>query len=477
MHTSSGGPTLRPAARNTAFAALLLGMLMASLDTNIVVAALPSIGTALGYPEEVAGVTAAYLLAVAVATPLHGSLGDRWGRRSMFVASILVFAVGSLACALAPSMWALIGFRVLQGLGGSGLIVAAIAAMAELFSREEMVHRQGWMTAMFAVSSIAGAPLGGLLAADFGWRWIFLINLPICAVAVTLGAKSVPGPRPAGRHSARRLDSAGAALVAITGASIVLLGSSHSLATSPVWAPILLAGTISAAIALVRVERRAHTPLIPPQVFADAGLARSMIATLGSGIALFGSFTFVPLAIIDGTGNHPATTGLLLLPMTLGQLALTSGFAVLARRWPALTGWGRLGLALGAAGMTLLAIVPTLHPGPGRTALTAGALALAGAALGLSMQAYTLIAQSRAPADIVGATIATLTFTRQIGGSAGIALFGWINLLVAGTAGLSTLFIIAAVAIGLALLTAPRATDDPTETPRATERARPQNRP
>lgn len=166
-----------------AFAALLLGMLMASLDTNVVVAALPSLGPSLGQPDAVAGVTAAYLLVVAVATPLHGSLGDRWGRRVMFVVSVLVFAAGSFACALAPSMPALIGFRALQGLGGSGLIVAAVSAMAELFDREQMIRRQGWLTAMFAVSSIGGAPLGGFLAAGPGWQWIFLVNPPICLVA------------------------------------------------------------------------------------------------------------------------------------------------------------------------------------------------------------------------------------------------------------------------------------------------------
>lgn len=358
-----------------AFAALLLGMLMAALDTNVVVAALPSLTESLGQPAAVAGVTAAYLLAVAVATPLHGSLGDRWGRRSMFIASIVVFGLGSMACAAASSMPALIAFRAVQGLGGSGLIVAAVSAMAELFDREQMVRRQGWLTAMSAVSSIGGAPLGGFLAAGPGWEWIFLVNLPVCVVALGLGAWSVPGPRDTASSAGPRFDVAGAALVTAAGASVVLLGSSDTLARSWVWAPTLLLIAAVAVAVLLRVERRAASPLLPPRIFADPGLARSIMVTLAAGVALFGTFTFVPLAIVSGGGdNRPEFTGLLLLPMSVGQLAVTTGFAVLARRWPAITVWGRVGLGLGVVGLLGIASVPLLEPGLIRTGMTIAGL-------------------------------------------------------------------------------------------------------
>lgn len=444
-----------------AFAALLLGMLMASLDTNVVVAALPSLGPSLGQPDAVAGVTAAYLLVVAVATPLHGSLGDCWGRRVMFVVSVLVFAAGSFACALAPSMPALIGFRALQGLGGSGLIVAAVSAMAELFDREQMIRRQGWLTAMFAVSSIGGAPLGGFLAAGPGWQWIFLVNPPICLVALGLGANSVPARRaatPAAKH--RGFDVLGATLVAVGGASIVGLGSSETLARSPLWAPMLVVVALMAMVLLVKVERRVAAPLIPPRLFADPGLSRSVAATLASGVALFGSFTFVPLAITAGARVDPSTLGLLLLPASVGQLAASSGFVVLTRRWPAITAWGRVGLLMGVVGMLSIAAVPMLGPGVVRTTVTLLGLALAGAALGLSMQAYTLVAQARAPIEIVGATMATVTFTRQIGGSLGIAVFGWLALLLGESGGLTTVFVLAAAVLLTGVVLAPRSYHD-----------------
>ncbi|WP_406638301.1 MFS transporter [Amycolatopsis sp. WGS_07] len=444
MHTFS---------RNAAFAALLLGMLMAALDTNVVVAALPSIGADLGNPGAAGGVTSAYLLAVAVATPVHGSLGDRWGRRRMFVGSVAVFAVASLGCALAPSLPALIGLRAVQGLGGSGLIVAAVAAMAELFDRAEMVRRQGWLTAVFAVSSIGGAPLGGLLAASTGWPSIFLVNLPVSVLALVLGIRSVPGQRD--QADRRGFDVAGAVLVALVGGSIVVLGSSEALARDPVAAPVLAAVALVGTVAFVRVERHAAAPLVPPRLFADPGVTRAVVVTLLTGVALFGSFTYVPLAISE----NPAATGLLLLPMSIGQLVVTSGFALLARRWPRVTAWGRLGLALGVVGLLCTALIPLAQGGLRMLAVVVG-LACSGAALGLSMQAYTLLAQSMVPKDILGAGMATLTFARQIGGSLGIAVFGWITLVADSGAALPIVFLLAAAVLLAGVFLAPRAAHD-----------------
>ncbi|WIX81293.1 MFS transporter [Amycolatopsis carbonis] len=432
--------------RDAAFAALVLGRLMASLDTNVVVAALPSIGADLGDPGSVGGVTAAYLLAVAVATPVHGSLGDRWGRRRMFVGSVTAFAVGSVACALAPNLAALIGFRAVQGLGGGGLIVAAVAAMAELFDRDELVRRQGWLTAVFALSSIGGAPLGGLLAAVAGWWSIFLINLPICVVALFLGARSVPGFR---RVDRIRFDSAGAVLVAIAGGCVVVLGSGEALARDAVWAPVLVVAALAATGAFVQVERRTAAPLVPPRLFADAGLARVVAVTFLTGVALFGSFTYVPLVI---GAARPEATALLLVPMSVGQVLVTGGFALLARRWSRVSAWGRFGLALGVVGLLVTAAIPLLAPGPARFAAVVVGLASSGAALGLSMQAYTLLAQSSAPKDILGAGLATLTFARQIGGSLGIAVFSLLALPV--------VFLVAAAAMLVAVVVAPRRAHD-----------------
>ncbi|GAA4385211.1 MFS transporter [Tsukamurella soli] len=430
---------------------------MAQLDTNIVVAALPSIGRELGAPAAVAWVTAGYLLTVTVSTPIHAKLGDLLGRRFVFVLSLAVFGIGSLACASAPSMPALIAARALQGIGGGGLVVTAISALGEMFDRDELIRRQIWLTSVTAISALAGPPVGGLLAAGPGWRWIFLVNPPVCIVALVLAARGLPRRHQTGALAA--FDTLGAILIAMVGGGIVALGSSHALATSPLWAPLIAVGVLAAIIAFVHTERRARSPLIPPSLFTVPTLARSITVTGLTGIALFGTFTFIPLAIQAGTGADGGRIGTLLLALTLGQHAVTTTFAVLARRHPQLTVWGRLGLVLGTVGLSLIAAVPVLptHASPLPTVLAIIGMALAGAALGLSMQAYTLLAQTTAPHDSFGAAMGTLTFARQLGGSLGTAAFGWLLLTIPDRdRALTVVLAAAAIIIAAAIPYAPR---------------------
>ncbi|TDC74503.1 MFS transporter [Streptomyces hainanensis] len=462
MHTSTGTATAPPARR--VFCALLIGMLMAQLDTTIVVAALPSVTDDLASGGAVAGVTAAYLLTVTVSTPVHGTLGDLLGRRAVFRGALALFALGSVACALAPTLPALTAARALQGLGGGGLVVTAISALAQLFGRQEMVRRQGYLTGVLAVSTLAGPPLGGLLAAGPGWRWIFLVNLPLCALAALLAADGLPGR--AGRAAGGprlRFDVAGTALVTLVGVGVVALGASESLARGP-GAVVVLAVVLGCAAAFVAVERRSAAPLIPPALFADPGVARSVASTALAGTALFGAFTFVPLAVQRGTGVGAGAIGLLLLALTGGQLLATVAFSVLARRYAVLPDWGRLALVMGAVGMAGLAVLPVSSGDGGVLALglAGGGMALTGAALGLSLQAYTLLAQGRARPDLIGATMGTLAFARQLGGSLGTAAFGWVVLAAPSErAGLTLALGVAAGCLVAALLVAPRRRDDP----------------
>jgi MFS family permease len=439
--------------RELAFAALLLGMLVAQLEGTIVVAALPAIGADLGQPAAAPAVFTTSLLAVTVSTPVHGALGDRFGRRAAFVAALLLFAAGSLASAAAPTFPALLAARVLQGIGGGGLVVTAISTLGELFDARERIGRQIWSTAVFAVASLAGPPLGGLVAAAAGWRWVFALPLPICAIALALGWRSVPGRR---ERRTGAFDVAGTALVTVGGSALVALGSSDALGSSPLWAPVLVGAVLVCAVAFVHVERRAANPLVPPALFAIAPLARAVAVTALSGVALFGTFAFVPLALTTGLGAGTAVTGTLLLALTGGQLAASTAFSVLARRRPELAPWGRLALALGIAGLGLLAALPRLDGGPLRFVVAVVALAMAGAALGLGMAAYTLLGMGLAPAGSMGATMATLVFARQLGGSLGAAAFGWLLLAAPEpTTGLTAVLAVAAVVVAAALVIAP----------------------
>jgi hypothetical protein len=374
----------------------------------------------------------------------------------VFVAALLLFAAGSLASAAAPTFPALLAARVVQGVGGGGLVVTAISTLGELFDATERIGRQVWSTAVFAVSSLAGPPLGGLVAATAGWRWVFALPLPICAIALVLGWRSVPGRR---EREVGAFDVGGAALVAVGGAALAALGSSDALGRSPLWAPLLMGAVLISAVAFVRVERRAANPLVPLALFAIAPLARAVAVTALSGVALFGTFAFVPLALAAALGAGTAITGTLLLALTGGQLAASTAFSVLARRRPTLAPWGRLALALGIAGLGLLAALPQLADGPAllRYAVAVAGLAMSGAALGLSMAAYTLLGLELAPAESMGAAMGTLTFARQLGGSLGAAAFGWLLLAAPDPAvGMTAVLAAAAAVVACALVIAPR---------------------
>jgi MFS family permease len=439
--------------RNLAYAGLLLGMAMAQLDGLVVTAALPSIGADLHARTGLVAVTAAGLLTLTVATPLHGRLGDLYGRRISFAGSVLVFAAASAWCAAAPDVGSLIAARALQGLGGSGLIVTAMSALGELFDRDELLRRQGRQTAVFAAATLGGPPLGGLLAAGPGWRWIFLVDLPLCVPALWLGLRGLPAKR---RHTKEKFDIAGSALLTVAGTAVVALGTVDALAHDPLWTPALVGTVLVAGFLFVRRQRRTPSPLISPKVFADAVLARAVVVNGLAGAALYGTFTYV--ALVAALKADAAGTGLLLVAMTAGQLALSASFAALARRRPAMTAWGRFGCLLGTAGLAAVAVAATLGGTPW---LLAPGLFAVGAAFAVTTSAYTVLGQTRAAKDLMGVTLGSLTFARQAGGLAGAAVFGWLALATTGglgAAGLTVVFGAAAAVLLVAWLTAPAVT-------------------
>lgn len=441
------------APRSLAFAGVLLGMAMAQLDGLIVTAALPSIGAELHTRSGLVAVTAAGLLTVTVATPLHGRFGDLYGRRVSFFVSILLFAAGSAWCAAAPDIGSLIAARALQGLGGSGLIVTAMSALGELFERDELLRRQGWQAAVFAAASIGGPPLGGLLAAGPGWRWIFLVNLPLCVPALLLGLRGLPSAR---ARVAARFDVASGLLLALGGSAVVALGSVDDLARSPLWTPVLVLVAATTSVLFVRRQRRVASPLISPRVFADRVLARSVLVNGLVGFALYGVFTYV--ALVASLGLDAARTGLVLIAMTVGQLTLSVSFSALARKYPLMTVWGRFGCALGFLGLVLIAFAAGF--GGIWWLLTPGLFAI-GAAFALCTSAYTVLGQSRAARDLIGVTMGSLTFARQAGGLVGVAALGWLALATTGglgASGLAVVFAAAALVALVAWVTAPAVT-------------------
>ena len=205
-----------------AFGAIMLATLLAALDQTIVATALPEIADDLNGFRNLSWVVTAYLLTTTVTVPLYGKLSDLYGRRRLFVVSISIFLLGSALCGIAQSMGELIAFRALQGVGAGGLIPLSQAAIADLFSPRERGRYQGYIGAMWATAAVAGPLLGGMLTDAASWRWIFLINLPLGALALVVVVKTMRMPTQVREHS---IDYAGAVLLSL-GVTTILLAAS-----------------------------------------------------------------------------------------------------------------------------------------------------------------------------------------------------------------------------------------------------------
>src|SRR3984885_11850233 len=234
--------------------ALLLVMLLASLDQTIVSTALPTIVGDLGGLEHLSWVVTAYLLAVTVVTPLYGKLGDLFGRKVVLQAALVLFLIGSALCGMAQSMTQLILFRGLQGLGAGGLFPLSQTTIGDLVSARERGRYQGLFSGVFAIASVAGPLLGGFITDALSWRWIFYVNLPVGAAALVLIAIGLQQRPPQVRH---RIDYAGAVLLTAATSTLLLVlswGGNAYPWTSPVISG-LGAGSIALFAMLVFCER------------------------------------------------------------------------------------------------------------------------------------------------------------------------------------------------------------------------------
>jgi EmrB/QacA subfamily drug resistance transporter len=400
------------------FSALMLGMVLASLDQTIVATALPTILGDLGGVDQLAWVVTAYLLTTTVSTPLYGKLGDLFGRKLLFQVAIVIFTVGSALCGMAGSMTALIAFRAVQGIGAGGLIVLGQAIIADVVSPRERGRYQGLFGAFFGASSVAGPLLGGFLTDHLSWRWVFTVNIPLGILALLVTGAVLPASprRPA------RIDYAGAVLLSGAITLVILVttwgGTEHD------WlSPTILGMLATAAVLLalfVVVERRAEEPLLPLRLFRIRTFVLNSGIGLFIGMAMFGVISFLPLFVQVVNGSSATDSGLLLTPLMLGLL----GASILAGRAVTRTGRYRrfpiAGTICTAIGMGLLATLDSES-----TRLQSAAfMVICGIGLGLTMQLTVLSTQNAVPVSDLGVATSSVNFFRSIGGSIGVAVFG-----------------------------------------------------
>jgi EmrB/QacA subfamily drug resistance transporter len=402
-----------------AFSGIMLATLLAALDQTIVATALPSIVTDLRGFDHLSWVVTAYLLTSTVTVPLYGKLSDLYGRRRLFVVAISIFMAGSLLCGAARSMGELIAFRALQGLGAGGLLPLSQAAIADLFSPRERGRYQGYVGAMWATAAVAGPLLGGTLTDHASWRWIFIINLPLGAIALAVVLRTMRMGFEARSH---RIDFTGAMVlsVAITG---LLLACVWGGTTYP-WGAwqVLLAAAAGAVLLVVFVviERRVPEPLLPLELFRRRTFAISTAATFVIGAVLFGVTIYAPVYIQGVIGASATNAGVVLIPLSFGWVLASFASGQIVARTGRYRWFPVLGSALVLAGCALLTTL-----GTGSSQLVASAFLLViGVGMGSMFQTYVIATQNGVDASQLGVATAALQFFRSMGGSIAVAAFG-----------------------------------------------------
>ncbi len=361
--------------------ALFIGVFMAALDTSVIAPAIPALRASFGLDNrEVALVMTVFILCSLCSTAPLASLGDRHGRRPVYLACISLFALGSLVIALSTSFWALLLGRAIQGVGSGGIIPTASAVIGDVFAPKERARALGLIGATYGMAFVLGPPLAGLLMVVASWQWIFVANLPIAVLVLWMARRAMPAQARAG--ALPPLDWPGIVVVFVLLSSLVLGLSrvADGLFGLTLW-PGLLGLTLLMLPLLLRVEGRAAQPLIPMSLFANRQLSLAYALTLGAGFGM-GSVIFLTSLATLAHGVQRSHAGFVLLPMVVCSMLGSMGSGRLLNRLGSrtlvMTGFALTGLGYAATAWTGLGLwgylVASMPVGLGIGVLVSGAL-------------------------------------------------------------------------------------------------------
>ncbi|HWT94783.1 MAG TPA: MFS transporter [Solirubrobacteraceae bacterium] len=418
-------PPLTPKRQRLLVAAVMSGLLLAMLDQSIVGTALPEIVRSLGGEDLYLWVVTAYLVPATVTLPVYARLSDRYGRRALLLVGMVLFLAGSALSASAQTMEQLIAWRGLQGLGAGALESLSFILVADLFAGRRNAALQGALAGLMGISFIAGPLVGGFLTDGIGWRWVFLVNLPIGLVALAVVATQLPARIGRSEGRSTPIDLRGIALLTLALGTILVGLSERTHADAagalPAWTEPETGGLIVVGLAFLAAfianERRAAAPIVPLWLFRDRRTAGLLVAAATGAFGLFAGVLLLPRyfqSVRDVSATH---SGLLIYPLLLGVLvSVNVAGAVIAMRLQFRTPL-LVGLALATAGALGFA---TFDAGtPDWQALTF--MALIGLGVGPMLSGLQIAMQRTVKPAQIGAGMGTLILLRQLGASIALA--------------------------------------------------------
>jgi EmrB/QacA subfamily drug resistance transporter len=404
---------------------LMAGMFLASLDQTIVGTAIRTIGDDLNGLNDQAWVTTAYLITSTIAVPIYGKLSDQFGRRPLYIFGIVVFLIGSLMSSFSTSMLMLAGFRAFQGIGAGALMSLPLAIMGDILAPRERAKYQGYFLAVFGVSSVIGPLIGGLFAGTpqilfiTGWRWVFLINIPIGIIALLMVLAFLHLPK-FSTHAKPRIDWFGAASVVITLVPILLVAEEGRTWgwTSAGSISCYIIAAVGLAMFLFVENRMKADAIIPLSLFRSRVFSQATVLGLLVGFGMFGAMLTLPLYLQIVFGLSPTASGFATLPMMAGLLIASIGSGQIIARTGKYGFFPITGTLVLAAGFLVLTFITYDKP----IWFIFIAMFLIGLGLGQLMQTLTLATQNAVQPHQIGVATGSSTFFRQIGGTLGVAV-------------------------------------------------------
>ena len=411
--------TVNPSEKRAVVIGALLAISLSALDQTIVATALPAMARELGEVSLLSWVVSAYLLTSTCAMPVAGKLSDVYGRRRLLITALLIFIAGSVLCALATTMPALIVARAIQGLGGGGLMVLSQAVIADVVSPRDRGRYSAHFSVVYASASVLGPTVGGVVSQYWGWAWIFWINLPLGLVALAIVDRALRGLPVSGRK--RKIDYAG--ILTLSTATVALLlvlslgGKKWPWASSQV---LFLGGAaIGLFFLFALVQLRAPEPVLPPRFLADRFVLRPL---LSSTFVIFGTYLAItvtaPVYFQVALGTSPSVAGLLTIPL----LVVSSISATYAGWHSKKSGRYKVPSLIGLpVAIVALAILAYIADGTS-PAMAAALLTIVGLGLGPTFPAQSVASLNAVPLADVGAVSGALSFTRSLGAAITIAI-------------------------------------------------------